>query len=368
MSLTGKIKGSVLQGSINRLYELQGYSAYDVAVLNGFEGTEEEWLSSLKGEKGDPGSAVYKGDPGYTPVKGVDYYTNDDKKEIADEVEESVLASLARVTLDDYIIEHGVTGIWNWCKKASGTAEIWGTVDPKEITEQWIDLPIVVWAAPLNLPVPTVTYSVGGVSLGLFSQQFDPAVFEWESEDDEDGNLIRVTKTKWQTPRIIIYSEPDEDGNIVPIDLPYTVDVHMVGRWKPMDDDKSIQEVLAIKGEDGVDGTSATHSWNGTILTITSASGVSSADLKGEKGDRGEQGLQGIPGEKGETGAKGEKGEKGDPGKDGQNGIDGQDGKPGADGYTPVKGMDYWTEADKAEMVADVISALPKYNGEVIPL
>ena len=334
MSLTGNIKGSVLQGSINRLYELQGYSAYDVAVLNGFEGTEEEWLSSLKGEKGDPGSAVYKGDPGYTPVKGVDYYTNDDKKEVADEVEESVLASLARVTLDDYIIEHGVTGIWNWCKKASGTAEIWGTVDPKEITEQWIDLPIVVWATPLNLPVPTVTYSVGGVSLGLFSQQFDPAVFEWESEDDEDGNLIRVTKTKWQTPQIRIYSEPDEDGNIVPIDLPYTVDVHMVGRWKPIGDEGT-NELLAIKGE---------------------------------KGDRGEQGLQGIPGEKGETGAKGEKGEKGDPGKDGQNGIDGQDGKPGADGYTPVKGMDYWTEADKAEMVADVISALPKYNGEVIPL
>ena len=41
-------------------------------------------------------------------------------------------------------------------------------------------------------------------------------------------------------------------------------------------------------------------------------------------------------------------------------------GKDGADGYTPVKGTDYWTDADKAEMVADVISALPVYNGEVV--
>ncbi len=41
-------------------------------------------------------------------------------------------------------------------------------------------------------------------------------------------------------------------------------------------------------------------------------------------------------------------------------------GKDGANGKTPVKGTDYWTEADKAEMVADVISALPVYNGEVV--
>lgn len=33
----------------------RGYSAYEVAVQNGFVGTEEEWLASLKGDKGDPG-------------------------------------------------------------------------------------------------------------------------------------------------------------------------------------------------------------------------------------------------------------------------------------------------------------------------
>ena len=29
---------------------LRGYSAYEVAVQNGFKGTEKEWLESLKGE------------------------------------------------------------------------------------------------------------------------------------------------------------------------------------------------------------------------------------------------------------------------------------------------------------------------------
>ena len=36
----------------------------------------------------------------------------------------------------------------------------------------------------------------------------------------------------------------------------------------------------------------------------------------------------------------------------------------GADGHTPVKGTDYWTASDKAEIVAEVTAALPKYGGE----
>ena len=38
----------------------------------------------------------------------------------------------------------------------------------------------------------------------------------------------------------------------------------------------------------------------------------------------------------------------------------------GKDGHTPVKGQDYYTEADKKEMVNAVIAALPVYYGEVI--
>ena len=48
---------------------------------------------------------------------------------------------------------------------------------------------------------------------------------------------------------------------------------------------------------------------------------------------------------------KGDKGEKGDKG---DTGATGPQGEPGADGYTPVKGTDYWTAADKAEIVEEL--------------
>lgn len=48
---------------------------------------------------------------------------------------------------------------------------------------------------------------------------------------------------------------------------------------------------------------------------------------------------------------KGIQGPKGDPGE------------AGADGYTPVKGTDYYTDADKADMVQAVLAALPVWTG-----
>lgn len=131
-------------------------------------------------------------------------------------------------------------------------------------------------------------------------------------------------------------------------------------------------------GKDGKDGTSATHSWNGTVLTITSASGTSSADLKGEKGEKGERG------EKGETGANGANGANGQDGVScthswngtvltvtsasgtssaNLKGEKGETGANGTNGYTPVKGTDYFTDSDKQELVADVLAALPIWNG-----
>ena len=53
----------------------------------------------------------------------------------------------------------------------------------------------------------------------------------------------------------------------------------------------------------------------------------------------------GLKGDKGDTGATGPQGE------------------PGANGYTPIKGTDYWTAADKAEIVDDVLAALPTWTG-----
>ena len=76
-------------------------------------------------------------------------------------------------------------------------------------------------------------------------------------------------------------------------------------------------------------------------------------ELKGEKGDtgeRGEQGPQGIQGEKGDTGSQGPSGKDGAKGEKGEKGDTGATGSKGADGYTPIKGTDYFTESDINEI------------------
>lgn len=78
-------------------------------------------------------------------------------------------------------------------------------------------------------------------------------------------------------------------------------------------------------------------------------------EFKGEKGDRGEQGKQGPQGIQGERGLQGIQGPKGEKGDTGENGTD---------GYTPIKGIDYYTEADKNEIVELVLDAIP--NGDEV--
>ncbi len=57
--------------------ETQGESAYEIAVKNGFEGSEEEWLESLKGDDGADGIDGTNGKDGedaFTLEELVDYY------------------------------------------------------------------------------------------------------------------------------------------------------------------------------------------------------------------------------------------------------------------------------------------------------
>lgn len=128
------------------------------------------------------------------------------------------------------------------------------------------------------------------------------------------------------------------------------------------------------------------------LTDLSGAAGIQGpegpAGPKGDTGPQGEPGQDGAPGEpgaqgpQGEPGPQGEKGEKGDTGPQGPAGADGAQGPPGEQGpkgdtgdtgpqgpagvagKTPVKGVDYYTEADKEELVQAVIAALP--NGDEV--
>ena len=49
--------------------------------------------------------------------------------------------------------------------------------------------------------------------------------------------------------------------------------------------------------------------------------------------------------------------------KNGHDGVDGTAGKDGADGKTPVKGVDYYTEAEKEALVQEVLDQVPSGGG-----
>lgn len=58
----------------------KGYSAYEVAIKNGYTGTEAEWLATLKGEKGEKGEPGTKGSDGKPGKDGVDGANGTDGK------------------------------------------------------------------------------------------------------------------------------------------------------------------------------------------------------------------------------------------------------------------------------------------------
>jgi len=74
----------------------------------------------------------------------------------------------------------------------------------------------------------------------------------------------------------------------------------------------------------------STESGGINVFTVTLTNGESAAfEVR-----------NGAKGDKGDTGEKGDKGDKGNT---------------GADGYTPQRGVDYWTEEDKAETITTVL-------------
>ena len=135
------------------------------------------------------------------------------------------------------------------------------------------------------------------------------------------------------------------------------------------------QGIQGETGPAGEKGATGAKGEKGDAFTYADFTADQLAALKGEKGDKGdpgekgEQGIQGVPGEKGEkgdTGAPGADGAKGDKGDKGDTGEPGATGSNGADGKTPVKGVDYYTEDDKAEFSAYIATELAK-RGQLAP-
>lgn len=110
--------------------------------------------------------------------------------------------------------------------------------------------------------------------------------------------------------------------------------------------DNTTTEINIKNGDQGLQGETGSSAYE--IAVKYGFNGTEEewlASLKGEPGIKGEKGIQG------EQGIKGEKGDKGDAGEQGLQGIQGPAGINGQDGYTPIKGTDYYTEEEKQELI-----------------
>lgn len=114
-------------------------------------------------------------------------------------------------------------------------------------------------------------------------------------------------------------------------------------------------EAALAEGLEEVQNVDIDASKSGTVatVTITNRNGETKTVeiYDGQQGPQGEPGENGVDGKDGKDGKDGQQGPQGEPGKDGVNGTNGKDGKDGTngqDGYTPVRGTDYWTASDIA--------------------
>lgn len=103
-----------------------------------------------------------------------------------------------------------------------------------------------------------------------------------------------------------------------------------------------------------------------TAIDMALAQAKASGEFDGAAGKPGSNGKDGTDGKDGVNGITPTIGDNGnwylgttDTGKPSR----GVKGDKGADGHTPEKGVDYWTAADKSEIVQDTLAALPAWTG-----
>ena len=197
-------------------------------------------------------------------------------------------------------------------------------------------------------------------------------VLSWSNSDGKDNpaavNIKGSRGDKGDPGKDGVDGSPGADG--------ITPHIGENGNWYigSTDTGKPSRGEKGDPGKDGADGGSGTPGV-GDVTPIIGENGnwfVGNTDTgkpsRGEKGDPGKDGVDGSPGAAGADGVTPHIGENGnwyigntDTGKPsrGVAGARGDTGATGADGKTPVKGTDYWTVADKQEIVNDVIAALP---------
>ena len=384
------------------------FSAYGIAVKHGYTGTEEEWLASLKGDPGEPVVIRFDQTSGQLQWKYQNESTWHDvlsleelqgalvsstiaqAQEAKDAAEAAQAAAEAASSASQEASEHmayiGSNGNWyQWSaeekKMVDSGVKAQGPIGPTgpqgEQGEQGVQgiqgkqgekgetgatgatgpqgetgprgpqglqgvqgepgkgLTISGYYATAQALAAAVTNPTAGDAYGVgTAEPYDIYIYDGVTDTwVNNGPLQGAKGEKGDKGDTGENGEPGKDGSPGAAGAP------------------------GAPGADGADGVTPTIGANGNWFLGSTDTGKPSRGVKGEQGVQGEQGPQGEPGEKGETGAAGATGPEGPQGEPGVKGDPGATGPQGPAGHTPVKGTDYFTDADKSE-IAQAAAAL----------
>lgn len=371
-----------------KYYEIDCKSAYEIAVENGYEGTVEDWLNSLKGK---------------TPQKGIDYFTAEDVEKIVEAVNISTKARTGDVTL--------LASEWRGTSSPySQTVTVEGVTENSQVDLTPSDAQVAIFH---EKDLAFVTKNRGGVvtvsaigqkPMNDYEMQVTITEVEKKGKDEEIigvtvGTPISLSKIREKFSPLILQS-PHLDGldrpcYILNIGEEYKGEakevIHhsLVGNFSGGEGSAYSPYIFAeqpIKEFTikiiGFEGSILTYEYNGEIRTydcskhseLTPPYALDQVHLvwRGDLYLCNPDGIEGgkdgkdgktpyikngnwwigdtdtgvkAEGKDGKDGINGIDGKDGENGKDGTNGVDGKDGadgKNGADGKTPYIQDGYW--------------------------
>ena len=324
-----ELKGSDGVNGIN------GLSAYELALKNGFEGSEVEWLDSLKGRDGKDGERGERGSDGLDGSDGKDFTYED--------FTEEQLENLKLKVVETKFDEDGNT-ILSLTDGSSFTVNR-GLKGDQGLQGEKGDKGDKGDRGDDGNTVSLDDNGDGTYTLINTNPNTGEEVSRATLKDGEDGINGKDFKFEDFTPEQlqdlsirIDNSEYDSDGNtLVSFSDGSTITVQKGDKGdRGLQGERGLQGVKGDKGDkgedgytpikgvdyfDGKDGKDGKDGVDGKSFDFNSLTEEQKAEIKGEKGDKGDRGLQGVKGDKGE------------------------------DGYTPVKGVDYFDGIDGKDFV-----------------
>lgn len=288
-------------------------TAYQLAVKHGYTGTEVEWIESLKGPAGEPGTGLQ--------LQGV--------KATATELPATAAPGEAwLVGNEDY------SDLWVYDDGWHNAGPLRGATGPEGKRGEK--------GEPFTYEdfTPEQLESLKGKPFTY--DDFTPE--QLKGLRGESG--VEISETEPVDPDVDVWINPKGEG-----EAPLYYSQLQAASEAILAQAKASGEFDGEPGKDGEPGQPGQPGTPGKDGTSVTVSSVSESTMDG-----GTNVVTFSDGKKLNI-RNGSQGSPGTPGKDGTNG---KDGNPG---YSPVRGTDYWTLADQTQIVSDVLAALPTWNG-----